>query len=297
MNGSGMNPHHTADFLAANANVDTVKSLVDELKTMRPAYTSILDLFGPIFLAQERARESVTARPGKVTEARLESFQHQERFLVDKTAFTIDMVSAKLLFGEICAIAVKSDAREMRSQTVLMRTIMAPDFDPGPLFQAVINDDEDFFRTTALAYQTSPQTLHLPAYNSIKPSITSGASMLKRYLPEDLSWQKPGCPVCGSLPVLSFLDAAGNRILICGFCWSEWKVPRIWCPFCLETDSRKLHYQSGDSEKEYRIDVCDQCRFYLKTIDTRRLDRPFYAPLEALVTAHLDLHMKIYHAA
>jgi FdhE protein len=109
-------------------------------------------------------------------------------------------------------------------------------------------------------------------------------------------WQKPGCPVCGSPPVLSILDADGNRNLICEFCWSQWGVPRIRCPFCLETDSRKLHYKSTDQEKEYRIDVCDSCRSYVKTVDIRELDRPFYAPLESIVTAHLDVLMENYRA-
>jgi len=238
----------------------------------------------------------LVVHPGKVTKARLESFKQQECSLIDKSAFIIDMASAKLLFGDICAIAVDSDAKEMRPETALMRAMMAEDFDPGPLFLSVINDDEDFFDATALACHTSPQALMLLAYNSIKPSLESGASLLKNYLSEDMFWQKPGCPVCGSPPVLSVLDADGIRSLICGFCWSEWRVPRIRCPFCLETDSRNLHYKCCDQEKEYRIDVCDRCRSYLRTVDTRELDRPFYAPLESLVSSHLDLLMENYHA-
>jgi FdhE protein len=283
--------------LTGHATVDRVKNLVGKFETIRPAYTSILGLFGPIFLAQERARESVVVHPGKVTRVRLESFKQQESTLIDKSAFIIDMASAKLLFGDICTIAVHSDAEEMRPETALMQAMTAEDFDPNPLFLAVINEDEDLFHATALAYQTTPQALMLLAYNSIKPSLESCASVLKNYLYEDMFWQKPGCPVCGSPPILSVLDAGGKRILICGFCWSEWTVPRIRCSFCLETDSRKLHYQTCDQEREYRIDVCDRCRSYLKTVDTRKLDRPFYAPLESLVSAHLDLHMKNYHAA
>lgn len=290
-----MDKDMTIKQTAGHASPDQIRNLIRKLETIRPAYSPILGLFGPIFLAQEKARESIAVQPGKVKDARLESFQQQENTLIDKSDFIIDMKSAKHLFEQICAIAVKSDAKEMHHKTALMQALTAKAFDPKTLFNAVIDEDEDYLHATALEHKTSPQTLMLLAYNSIKPSLESYASALGNYLPDDLFWQKPGCPVCGSAPVLSVLDTDGKRILICGFCWSEWPAPRIRCPFCLETDSRKLHYKASDQEKEYRIDICDHCLSYLKTVDTRELDRPFYAPLETLVSAHLDLLMENDH--
>lgn len=281
--------------LNGNIILDIIKTSVGQLETIRPAYSSILGLFGPIFLAQEKTRELVSLHLGEVTGARLESFEHQESYLIDKAAFKIDMASAKLLFGEICTIAAKSSAMEMQPDTMLMQTVTAEDFDPEPLFLAVSNDDKKNLHDTAFAYQTTSEALKLLAYNSIKPSLESCASAMKGYLSDDIFWRRQGCPVCGSMPVLSVLDAGANRSLICGFCWSEWKVERIQCPFCHETNSRKLHYKYFDEEKEYRIDACDSCRSYLKTIDTREMDRAFYAPLESLVSAHLDLLMENYH--
>jgi FdhE protein len=282
---------------AGRATVDQLRNLIRKLETIRPAYSPILGLFGPIFLAQEEARESVAVQPATMKEARLESFKLQENALVDKSDFIIDMKLAKRLFGQICTIAVRSDAKEMHPETALIQALTAKDYDPKPLFDAAINEDEDSFHATALELQASPQTLMLLAYNSIKPSLESCASVLGSYLAEDLFWQKPGCPVCGSAPVLSVLDTDGKRILICGFCWSEWSVPRIQCPVCLETDNRKLHYKVSYQEKEYRLEVCDQCQSYWKTVDTRELDRSFYAPLETLVSAHLDLYMNNDYAA
>ena len=292
-----MDKDMTIKQTTGHSTVDQIANLISKLETIRPAYRPILGLFGPIFLAQEKARESVAVQPAKVKEARLESFKLQENTLVGKSDFIIDMKSAKRLFGQICAIAVKSDAKEMHPETALMQALTAEVFDPKPLFNAVIDEDEDYLHATALEHQTSPQTLMLLAYNSIKPSLESYASALGNYFPEDLFWQKPGCPVCGSAPVLSVLDTDGKRILICGFCWSEWAVPRIQCPICLETDNRKLHYKVSDQEKEYRLEVCDRCQSYWKTVDTRELDRSFYAPLETLVSAHLDLLMKNDHVA
>ena len=41
-------------------------------------------------------------------------------------------------------------------------------------------------------------------------------------------------------------------------------------------------------KKGYRVDVCDQCRKYMKTVDTRETRHVIHAPLEQVSTLHLD---------
>ncbi|MCD4842444.1 MAG: formate dehydrogenase accessory protein FdhE, partial [Methanosarcinales archaeon] len=64
---------------------------------------------------------------------------------------------------------------------------------------------------------------------------------------------------------------------------------RIYCPFCENKDQKTLHYFFSEEEEEYRVDVCDQCRRYIKTIDTRKIKRPVYPFLEQVTTLHLDM--------
>jgi len=66
-------------------------------------------------------------------------------------------------------------------------------------------------------------------------------------------------------------------------------VGRIFCPFCENTDSQTLKYFFSESEKGYRVDVCDKCRKYIKTVDTRTVDHPIHPPLEQISTLHLDM--------
>ena len=61
------------------------------------------------------------------------------------------------------------------------------------------------------------------------------------------------------------------------------------CVQCGPVDPAKLYYLYSDAEPAYRVDACDACRHYLKTVDRRRLARPFFAPLEQVLTTHLDL--------
>lgn len=78
------------------------------------------------------------------------------------------------------------------------------------------------------------------------------------------------CPFCGSKPVSGVLRPRGDggqRSLLCSFCLAEWDFRRILCAGCGETDYLKLPvYQASDFE-HIRVDCCDTCRQYLKTVD------------------------------
>ena len=213
--------------VSCHITIAELNTAIDILQAARPAYKSILGLYGPIFITQEEARPLVQACPVEVTEDRLKNFQLQERALFDKPGFTIDRKSSRHLFKELCIIASNSDAKELSTESSLMRALMSEGFDPEPFFFAVLNEDTDVFDAIARKYNSRSQPIELLFYNSIKPSLVSCASMLNTFMAEDLRWEKPGCPICGSQPVLSVLDAEGKRSLVCGFCWNEWSTSRI----------------------------------------------------------------------
>jgi FdhE protein len=104
-----------------------------------------------------------------------------------------------------------------------------------------------------------------------------------------LSWEKGYCPICGSPPALARLEADGRRFLFCGFCWHRWPGRRAVCPFCDTADPGRLSYIYSEEEKEYRLDLCDACRKYVKTLDSRHLARTSYPPLEQVASLHLDV--------
>jgi FdhE protein len=77
--------------------------------------------------------------------------------------------------------------------------------------------------------------------------------------------------------------------LICGFCWHPWPVKRVFCPFCENRDGKTLHYFYSEEEKDTRVDLCDNCKKYIKALDTKKVARLIYPPLEQLSTMHLDI--------
>jgi FdhE protein len=81
------------------------------------------------------------------------------------------------------------------------------------------------------------------------------------------------CPFCSGPPVVSVLrDAAhgSRRSYVCGVCVAESAAPRLGCLNCGETDVDKLPVFRTESTDPARIDACDTCRGYVKTIDLTR---------------------------
>jgi len=89
---------------------------------------------------------------------------------------------------------------------------------------------------------------------------------------------RPGqaaCPFCGGIPQVAVLQTVGSdgpgRALVCGTCATTWAAPRIRCAYCGEEEERRLGYFHSADIDHVRIDACDTCRRYLKTVDLTRL--------------------------
>ncbi|HKM46655.1 MAG TPA: formate dehydrogenase accessory protein FdhE [Terriglobales bacterium] len=81
------------------------------------------------------------------------------------------------------------------------------------------------------------------------------------------------CPFCGRRPgvgVLRPLGDGGQRSLVCSFCLGEWEFRRIVCPGCGEEDHAKLPVYTAEEFEHMRVECCDNCRQYIKTVDLTR---------------------------
>jgi FdhE protein len=66
------------------------------------------------------------------------------------------------------------------------------------------------------------------------------------------------------------LGDGGQRSLVCSFCLGEWEFRRIVCPGCGEEDHAKLPVYTAEEFKHVRVECCDSCRNYIKTVDLTR---------------------------
>ena len=85
-----------------------------------------------------------------------------------------------------------------------------------------------------------------------------------------LSYGQPTCPLCQRRPQVGVLRPEGDgskRSFVCSLCAWEWDYRRIVCPACGENDPHKLPIYSAGEFEYVRIEACQSCKNYLKTVD------------------------------
>jgi len=101
------------------------------------------------------------------------------------------------------------------------------------------------------------------------------------------------CPFCGGAPWVaarrdgSVMEGA-RRMLGCSLCGGEWLFGRVLCPSCFEQDPHKLPSFQADAHPAVRIEACETCRRYVKSIDLSEDARPI-PEVDDLCSLSLDL--------
>jgi len=122
----------------------------------------------------------------------------------------------------------------------------------------------------------------------LRPFLRARAEDLTPFV-DDGAWYRRHCPLCGGEPDMAALEKDnGRRRLLCSRCDSEWTFRRLGCPFCANEDPAQLAYYPSD-DNIYRLNVCEQCRRYLKTIDLREAAGERYLTAERVLTLGMDL--------
>lgn len=99
------------------------------------------------------------------------------------------------------------------------------------------------------------------------------------------------CPVCERKPQVGVLRPEGygaRRSFLCSLCSTEWDYPRVMCPACGEQRSEKLAVYTAGQFEHVRVEACDSCKTYFKTIDLTK-DGLAIPVVDELAATPLDL--------
>ena len=102
------------------------------------------------------------------------------------------------------------------------------------------------------------------------------------------------CPVCASVPLCAVLrdqQHGARRSLICSICMEEWSFLRVACPSCGEERFESLPVFTTTEIPNVRVDACDNCKHYIKTVDMTK-DGLSVPIVDELAAASLDLWAK-----
>jgi formate dehydrogenase maturation protein FdhE len=86
----------------------------------------------------------------------------------------------------------------------------------------------------------------------------------------EIETRRDRCPHCGFPVLCAILREAGSgrmRSGCCSLCASEWSVPRLGCLRCGELQSAKLPIFTFEEFPHGRVEACESCEGWLKSID------------------------------
>ncbi len=279
-------------------DMEKINRAIDANKKKRPDYGQILDLFGKIIAKQcelsGRTRIEPVVIAKDAAQARLESGEP----VLSRTDFPVDVSSASELFKELCEILSSEDKELGKEIAKIQSSLKKRELALEEIFQDVLAGGH---RLSELSEELSldKDVMFTLVMASLKPSLEATAAHVADML-ADASWPGLGCPVCGSSQAISELrkpkqngskDTAegAERILHCSFCGSEWRTTRLGCTFCRNTDAESLRYLYIDGDDGYRIDVCEECKKYIKTVDSSSISHEVVPAVEDMATLHLDI--------
>jgi FdhE protein len=259
-----------------------VEQACAQLASIRPAYTSILGFYGPVYSAQLEAAAETSPPEISIDESLLEMKSREGFSLIEPAAFPIDLPAAGKLLRKICRLAASSGEKLKDAGLALLKAM-----DDGLITDEFLLKNEQI-SSLADRLGVAAEMLSLLFHLASRPSVEKGARQLAGRLAGNQA-DRNNCPVCGSAPIIGELDQDGKQWLHCGLCGHPWPARRMACVFCSHRDSKDLEYLFSDTEPEYRVNLCGKCRRYMKVVDVRKLDRCFYPPLEQVASLHLDM--------
>lgn len=266
--------------------------------------TELLELISFTALAQADSR-NLCQIPNSIAALRLDPIAHaQGAPLLEKEDFPIHIPQAAQLFMQILQkMLTQENLQDPASSlyTYLELAQAEPEIVLYPAFEAILQDNQDYFTHWAQQIPQAPRLMYFLAYNSLVPSLEAIATHLQPHIGD--MWAHGHCPVCGSAPFMGYLgkktgkdksenllDTNGQRFHVCSFCRSEYRVKRLQCPFCLEEDHTKLEYFSAAEDPDYQVHVCHTCKGYIKLADFREYtSRPMLPAVNDLESLPLDI--------
>jgi len=267
-------------------NLEKLKKRIQQLKKKRPGYKEILDFYQKVREEQEKVKPSLDIKPILLKKEWKDLLSREGFPLFERKDFPIDLETLIKLFRSLCQIGKEANPHMAEEAKKIEEILNEKRIDLKELLIGGINESK--IEDIANEFRLDKKIFSFFIQESIRPSIEAGVERFFNEL-ETENWLKGFCPICGSLPYLSLLkEEVGKRYLLCSFCGYPWRIDRLICPFCNNKEQESLHYLYAEGEEAYRIDLCEKCDQYIKTIDLRKVAESDPC-LEDLATVHLDM--------
>ncbi|HET6488830.1 MAG TPA: formate dehydrogenase accessory protein FdhE [Syntrophales bacterium] len=262
--------------------------VIERHKNVNPQFSELLDILGEILILREEHRKKITKSIFPIDEAHLEAKLQGGLPLVDFSSEKLDLDEPKKFFIALLEIGQKRNPVETEQ--------ILKDIEDGKLnYEAMVYDsfalteESEESDSTQEADDDTIDLLKFFVEESLRPSLEFVTGLYGERITK-MGWNDGYCPVCGRMPKIGRLvDAEGKRHLFCSQCGFEWRFRRVKCPFCGNEEQQSLSYFTVEGDERYRVDVCDVCKRYIKTVDFRSAGEEAILDVEDVATLHLDM--------
>lgn len=266
--------------------MESLKKRIRQLKEKRPGYKAMLDFHQKIREYQKKTKSSLSLEPITLKKEWKDLLAKEGFPLLEKKDFPLDIEASLFLFKSLCEIGKEANPHMAEEVKKIEKAMSEEKIDMSTLFKEGGNERK--IGEIAEKLGLDGKILLFFVHSSLQPSIETGTEQLSREIKTE-TWMKGHCPICGSLPCLSLLkEEVGKRFLLCSYCGYQWRIDRMACPFCNNEDQKTLQYFYAEEEKAHRVDLCEKCHQYIKSIDLRTIGETDFL-LEDLATLHLDI--------
>jgi FdhE protein len=263
---------------------DTLKT-IEKYKSSNPHYEELLDILEKILILREEYRHNMNASIFPVDENLIEKKLSGGLTLIDFSGGTFNLTEPKKYFLALLKIAEEKKPDETRE---LVQKIEDGTFD----FEKMVRDSFIILQDEKTSKEPEDEALDLTALfleESLRPALEILAEKYGKVITES-GWSEGYCPICGREPKIGELrEEGGRRFLFCNQCGLDWNFTRIKCPFCGNEEQQTLAYFTVEGDEKYRVDVCNVCKRYIKTVDFRKIKEVPNLDVEAITTLHLDM--------
>ncbi|MBC8183223.1 formate dehydrogenase accessory protein FdhE [candidate division KSB1 bacterium] len=160
------------------------------------------------------------------------------------------------------------------------------------LVLGLINNHNELIDEIAQKFDISNQVLELVGELIAVPYLELSAEYFTKKLSK-FHWREPFCPVCGNKPSMAKIDEQDRvKTLWCRFCDTNWTFFDKVCPHCLNDNIETQTFIFPSNNKPFRIEACDKCKNYLKTVDGRASWGEINFSVTNVATYYLDLLAK-----
>ncbi len=162
--------------------------------------------------------------------------------------------------------------------------------DSRRFLEAAVCQDLEAVASLGTDSGADPKALGALAGLAVMPLLQAcGRRLAAGHVPA--TWAHGYCPICGAWPLLAEIRGLERSVrLRCGRCGGDWRSEWLRCPYCGTADHERLGSLVSDSHGETRkVETCEECRGYLKTLTTLQPWAPETVALEDLATIDLDV--------